>query len=330
MIGLQNAVSVDTSSKEEWLKERLKDVTSTDIAALLNVSPFPNKTEFSVWTEKKTGVSIPVEVNEAMELGLHFEDSIASWICKKYGLTVERMPYMRLPALRMGASFDFKITGASPDSPYYADFMEKGCGILEIKRVKWGTYKDHWSETEAPAHIELQVQHQMVVSGLEWAIIGGMVEYDKCHLIKRDVLHNVQAGIIDKIKSFWKSIDENTPPEYDYLKDAEILTILNSKAGGDYFNASEDEKVKELVNEYQFYRAREKESAAEAEAAKLRVWEIIGTSDRVDSDMWTINTSRTKDAEDEFLEITENHIGQKIKIKSARKGYRQFKVTLRK
>ena len=42
-------------SEQEWLDLRKKDITSTDVAALFNLSPY--KTEFELYHEKLSGVS---------------------------------------------------------------------------------------------------------------------------------------------------------------------------------------------------------------------------------------------------------------------------------
>jgi predicted phage-related endonuclease len=99
-------------------------------------------------------------------------------------------------------SFESDLNGES--------FLQKA--LLEVKNVNEWKYKKDWKigfEVEATPYIELQVQHQLLVSGLETAYIGALIGGCKGILLKRQANKKVQDAILRKAEMFWKSIDES-------------------------------------------------------------------------------------------------------------------------
>ena len=97
-------------TEREWLAMRAKDLTSTEAAALFDASPY--MTEFELNCIKTGKLPKDFEENDRMKWGSRLEGAIAAGIAEDYGLIVEPFKvYMRIPELRMGSSFDFKIVG---------------------------------------------------------------------------------------------------------------------------------------------------------------------------------------------------------------------------
>src|SRR5690606_13565282 len=156
-----------------WHALRAQDLTSTDIAALFNLSPY--KTHFELWHEKKSGEPVRIQQNERMKWGNRLEASVALGIAEDRGWTVRPLKeYGRLPGLRLGSSFDFRVIAKISNSPGYGTNLDPdGVGwtrddspddaILEIKCVDFRAFRDGWTVEddyiEAPPHIEIQVQH---------------------------------------------------------------------------------------------------------------------------------------------------------------------------
>src|SRR3990167_2310934 len=206
--------SIIPKTKEEWLSLRTKDLTSTDVSALFGISPY--STAFELWHRKKEGTIIELDPNERMEWGNYLQDSIAKKFADAEKMTIrEKNEYIRIPELRIGSSFDFEIQSDQNR-------------IFEIKNVDRSVYADQWIEEEgkieAPPHIEMQVQHQLLVSGCKSAVLGVLVGGNKGILINRKADALIHSAILDKAVEFWASIDANTPPVPDFTKDAEIIS----------------------------------------------------------------------------------------------------------
>ena len=96
--------SIISNNEQEWLALRLEDITSTEVSALFNLSPY--QTEFELWHRKKNKEIVTIEANQRMKWGTRLQDSIARGIAEDNGWNVRRMDeYVRIPELRIGSSF---------------------------------------------------------------------------------------------------------------------------------------------------------------------------------------------------------------------------------
>ena len=192
------------TTEAAWLEARKQDVTSTESAALFGMSPY--MTHFDLWHRKRFGLVPAFKTNERMKWGNRLEAAIAHGIADEKGWEIKPMKdYMRDPDLRLGSSFDFVIT--SLGEPVH----------LEIKNVDYLAFRDGWIEhddgsMEAPEHIEMQVQHQMAVSGFKRAYIGAFVGGNRFELIERERDEAVIAAIKSMTKLFWESVEEGKEP----------------------------------------------------------------------------------------------------------------------
>lgn len=294
-------------NKEHWLKLRSMDVTSTEVSCLFNLNPY--MTKYELWHNKKDEVVVKIDETERMRWGTRLEPVIAKGIAEDKGWQIRHMPeYIRDENLRAGSSFDYSIEGDVP-------------GILEIKNVDTLIFKDGWEidedgNLEAPPHIELQVQHQLMLTDRTFAYIGALVGGNNLQLIRRDRSDNIIKAIKKEIKAFWVSVIENNPPEIDWEKDSDFIIKLNQY--------SQPEKVMTLVNpedelfdltsQYKEVMAKEKELSSKKNELKAKVLQIIGDHEKVTSNKFTISAGMIGPAELSFT----------------RKGYRNFKISFKK
>ena len=178
---------IPITDTQSWLENRLLDVTSTEVSALYDLSPY--QTEFELYHQKKEKLVVRIDDNERMLWGRNLESAIAHGAADTMGWEIYKFDdYLSNPETRMGSSFDYKITKSNKfDQP------DEGVGILEIKNVDGIAYRKNWKDDgngniEAPEHIELQIQHQMEVADIKWcalvALVGGNTQ--KIIFRKRD------------------------------------------------------------------------------------------------------------------------------------------------
>lgn len=228
-------------SRDEWLQLRTHHISSTESAALFSMSPYMTAFELAV-LKKSTDIPEEYLQNERMTWGLRLQRAIAAGIAEDYGVKVRAVSgYASLPELKLGASFDYEIIGLKedPDNPekywpcpqslrqLYKDF---GPGILEIKNVDSFVFKNDWQATEgefeAPAHIELQVQHQLLCMERNWAAIGVLVGGNKQILLERMRDRDVGESIKAKAARFWKGLAGGHMPKVVLPADADIIRQL--------------------------------------------------------------------------------------------------------
>lgn len=312
-------------SREEWLALRHQHVSSTEVAALFSMSPY--STAFELATIKQGELPDEREGNERMSWGLRLQNAIARGIANDYGVKVRSINGYSTHSFqhcRMGASFDYEIVGLAEEAPdddhiVLRDMWEtNGAGILEIKNVDWLVFKAWQGEEqlEAPAHIELQVQHQLACIGRSWAAIGVLVGGNKLELLVRQRDAEVQAAIARKCEKFWKDLAAGVLPPVELPADAEFIAKLYKYAEpGKVMDAQGDADMAAILSAYKAASAAESAAKADKDTAKAKLLMKIGDAERVLADGFTVSAGVV--AETEVPAYT-------------RKAYRNVRVTAKK
>lgn len=284
--------SILPESKEHWLKMRSEVLTSTEISALFGVNPY--MTEFELYLHKSAKQPIHINENERMKWGTRLQDAIANGIAEDKGWSIRPMAeFITLPDLRLGSSFDYEIR--SQDS------------LLEIKNVDSLIYRDKWIDDgitlEAPPHIELQLQHQMLVAGKKKGWICAFVGGNSITMIERDLREDISNAIIKKSKEFWKNIDNNYMPEPNFDTDSRAVIEMNSFADQGTVMLADD-RVKMLAIEYKTFSDAEKMAQKNKEKAKAQILSIIGSSEKVKGEGFSISAGMIAGADVSFKRET--------------------------
>ena len=270
------------TTEAEWLAMRQADLTSTECAALFGCSPY--MTEYELWHRKAGQLVSDFEAGDRIKWGNRLEAAIAYGIAEDLGLLVEPFKvYGRIPELRMGSSFDFKIVGLADgfagDETYRDLFREHGQGVMEVKNVDGLQFKRGWiadgEDMEAPPHIELQVQHQLEVADLEWSIIAPLVGGNTPRPFYRLRNRDYGAAIREKISAFWTSFDAGKEPTPDFAKDADAICKLYMQNDGTSIDLSDDERLYVLCQAYKTAGDQKKAAETAQKAAKAEILTII-------------------------------------------------------
>jgi len=316
-------------TKEEWLALRHKYVSSTESCALKGLSPY--LTKFELYYAKKETSPTQFESNERMEWGLRMEESIARAIADVYGVKVRKLnSYVSRDGTGMGASFDYEIVGVKEDitpedTCLQGMYKDLGPGILEIKNVDWLVFKRSWTrdgETfEAPAHIELQVQHQLHVIERAWAAIGVLVGGNSLKLLIRERDPEVGQILEDATKAFWKDVKADRVPPVVLPQDSGMIAHLYNYATPDKVldaqgDSPEAQEVTALCKEYDDAGILKKAAEDRQKTAKAKLLMLIGDAERVIAgDNYTISAGMVAEAEIPAY---------------TRKAYRNVRITLKK
>lgn len=326
-----NRETITFQSEAEWHALRACDITSTECASLFGCSPYA--TEYELHHRKTGQIADTFEVNERMVWGNRLEAAIAYGIAEDFGLVVEPFKvYMRMPDLRMGSSFDFKIVGIvdgfTGDETYRDLFRENGTGIMEVKNVDGLQFKRGWiadgDQMEAPPHIELQVQHQQEVADLNWTMVAPLVGGNTPMAFFR--LRNRQYGqmIRERVTEFWAKVAAGIAPEPDYSKDGDTIAKLFANDNGETVDMSGNNRLAELIAEYTAAAADEKAAKARKDAAKAESLLLIGEAAKVVGTGFSISASTTKSSQGRL--ITEADVGSYV---GGRAGFRNFRVSVK-
>lgn len=316
------------ATREDWLALRKQDVTSTEVSALFNESKY--MTAYELACLKAGDIEDQFQPNERSTWGQDLEATIAKIVARRYGVRVRKKnEYMRLPDVRAGASFDFEIHGrtrlkdASSIDNYdlRVAFIKHGPGLLEIKNVDSLIFKNEWevgAEPEAPPHIEIQLQQQLMVSGLKWGAIAAFVGGNKLYLIIRYADEGVHLAMQKRIANFWVDLTNGVYPPISMPDDAWVIKKIYSHAEpGKLLDARGDkapEGMLDLISRYEQCARIEKKIKDRKSTAQAQLLRMIGDHERVLTDAATISCNMVAGSE----------------ISYTRESYRYWKVTPKK
>ena len=304
--------TIPVTDKQSWLQTRLQDITSTEVSALYDLSPYI--TEFELYQQKKDKKVVEISDNERMFWGRNLESAIAHGAAESMGWDISKFDvYMRNPETRLGSSFDYKIHS-----------VEDGDGILEIKNVDAVAYRNNWKDDgvniEGPEHIELQIQHQMEVANLDWTALVCLVGGNTQKIIYRDRDRQIGKDLTEKVKAFWDRVDAGTPPAIDYLRDAEyVIKKLRNQAEAGVILAA-DEDMDRLVDEYDTVSREYYSLGKTRDAIKAQILDLSQNASKIISANGTISCGMSKESKGKL--ITQDMVGQYV---NPRKSYRMFR-----
>lgn len=299
---------ITPDDKDHWLRLRLRDVTSTEISSLFGLSPY--LTKFELWHNKKNEIITEIEESERMGWGNKLERVIGESIIEEQLWTGKQMKdYVRVPEIGIGTSFDFFIDITNEDGT-------TATGILEIKNVDAFAFTRSWindgDNMEAPPHIEIQVQHQLLVSGKDVAYIGALVGGNRLVLLKREPDTNIQEAIKKEVAAFWLSIKNNDAPAPDFARDAAFIASLYKYADpGKIIDAND--QVETLANAYKKTSDMIKGLEGEKEKQKAMLLEVIKDAEKVKGSNFTISAGVVGETE----------------VSYKRAAYRNFRISWR-
>src|SRR3972149_1892443 len=147
--------------RDSWLKARRTGLGSSDAAAILGIDRY--RGPLDVYAEK-LGVESAAQT-EAMEWGLRLQPVLGQKYAEPTGrqVTDQSLPLGRTLAYpSLVASLDFLVVDP-----------ERGEGVLETKTTS-AFNREEW-EDEPPIFSQVQVQHQLAVTGAQWGSLAVLI-----------------------------------------------------------------------------------------------------------------------------------------------------------
>ena len=220
---------IPIESDEQWHALRQRTIGGSEIGIVMGCSPYGTLNElFHV----KRGTYQPnFEGNKLMQWGQAFEPVIATLISGEMHWELKhcRDYHIHPDHPHLGATLD-----------YYVVESEHGPGILEIKNVS--TFSPDWTKSRAPAHVELQIQHQFLVvnaaraaAGLpvyKWGAIGSLHagNPEDVRIMYRKPDGKAFKHIIEQGGLFWDRVISNDEPDLMSNKELEHITSMYKDA----------------------------------------------------------------------------------------------------
>lgn len=214
-----------TQIKDEahWRELRAAHIGASEIATLFSESPYLTPNQLF---HMKRGNLGDVEESPLMRFGQLMEPVVAALIVEHYQWDmVKCQEYHEHP--------EFPWLGCTLD--YYCTHPEHGPGIVQIKNVQ--NFAPGWTQSRAPTHVELQVQHELFVTNaarlaagkepFRWTAIGSMHagNPEDIRVFFREQDKKVTDHIVNRSRKFWEDMKANNEPpllggqDYEHIVD---------------------------------------------------------------------------------------------------------------
>lgn len=292
--------------KMHWLEMRSRNINSTDIAALFDCSPY--LTKFELWHRLKNPRVEELDLGERGMWGNILEGAIASGLAEQNNWELRKINlYAQCSEERIGSSFDYEYKS-----------KEGKKSLLEIKNVDGLVFRKDWIEDpdtgaiEAPPHIELQLQHELLMSPKEHVTLGLLVGGNRGITIDRAQNPKIQDAIREEAAKFWWSIDKDKAPKPDFNRDARfIMSQFASASPGSVLELAPNHEILGAVRSYIAAGQAEKDAKTAKDAAKAHILMQIGDAEKVLHENFSISAGVIKESQVPAF---------------TRKGYRNFRI----
>ena len=262
-------VSTRDLNREQWLEVRRGGIGSSDAAAAVGLNPY--KSALELWIEKTGQASAaPADQDDdqsPMYWGTLLEPIVAAHYTRRTGNRVRRVNAVLAHPEHpwMMANIDREVVGA-PDVQ-----------ILECKTAGINGAR-LWCDG-VPEYVQLQVLHQLAVTGKQAADIAVLVggQELRVHRIERD--ETMIAQLIALEREFWQKVVDRVPPDADGSESADsaLRSLFPRDVGGtaDFAGHFElDAAFRELLALRESLESQE----ARANALKQQIQQRMGTA----------------------------------------------------
>ncbi|KWH22645.1 YqaJ viral recombinase family protein [Burkholderia multivorans] len=305
-------------SREDWLEVRRTGIGGSDAAAAVGLNPYMSPLE--LWLDK-TGRADdlprpdPDDTRSPTYWGTLLEPIVAASYTKQTGNRVRRVnAVLRHPTIPfMLANLDREVVGV-PDVQ-----------ILECKTTgEFGARR--WREG-VPEYVQLQVQHQLAVTGKSAADVAVLIcgQTLEVHRIERD--DSLIARLIELEARFWWFVESDTPPPADGSESADRALRHLYPGNGETVDFSDDSRLSSLFADLVAVRA-EIETRQQLEAQfKQAIQEAMGDATRALFETGSVSFKRSKDSTSIDLErLLADHPSLGQQYAAAKPGSRRFLV----
>lgn len=276
--------------RQDWLAVRKQGIGSSDAAAAVGLNPYQSPLElWLVKTHRDGGLPFvdPNDETSPMYWGHMLEHIVAAHYTKRTGNKVRRInAVLQHPdpdKVWMLANIDREIVGA------------QDVQILECKTA--GINGARLWRDGVPAYVQIQVQHQLAVTGKSAAdvavLLGG--QELRIHRIERD--DALIGRLVPLERQFWDYVTSDTPPPADGSDSADTaLRCLYPQDNGTTLDLTQDREMSSVFAD--LMAVREEIAAREQIEAELKqkIQQRMGEATKALFETGAVTWKRAKDS----------------------------------
>lgn len=283
-------VTTKALPRADWLAVRKQGIGSSDAAAAVGLNPYQSQLELWLIKTGRDGNLPKVDPNDEespMYWGNVLEPIVAAHYTKRTGNRVRKInavlqhPDPELPW--MLANIDREVIGASD-----VQILEcKTAGINGARLWKDGV----------PEYVQLQVQHQLAVTGKQAAdvavLLGG--QHLEIHRILRD--EPLIARLVVLERQFWTYVETDTPPPADGSDSADLaLRCLYPEDAGSTVDFRQDRILSTVFADLVALRQRLVDQVMLEAKFKQTLQQAMGSASRALFETGEVTWKKAKDS----------------------------------
>ena len=281
-------VKTQDLSRNEWLDVRKQGIGSSDAGAALGLNPYCSRLElFLIKTGQDEGLEKvdPSDDTSPMFWGSLLEPIVAAHYTKRTGNKVRRInAVLQHPKHAwMLANIDREVLGA--------DDVQ----ILECKTAGMNGAR-LWRDG-VPEYVQLQVQHQLAVTGKQAADVACLICGNELRVYRIDRDEELIEKLIDLEAQFWSLVETRQAPAPDGSESAGVaLRALYPRDTGSTVDFTGDLAMSALFSH--LLDARAALDAAQAREAELkqRIQQAMGEATKAVFEAGEVTWKRSADA----------------------------------
>ena len=280
-------VKTQDLTRDQWLQVRQGGIGSSDAAAAVGLHPY--KSQLQLWMEK-TGrdshlaVVDPKDDSSPMYWGTLLEPIVAAHYTRRTGHKVRRInAVLQHPEHPwMLANIDREVTAAN------------GVQILECKTA--GIHGSRLWSDGVPEYVQLQVMHQLAVTGKQAADIAVLMGGQDLQVFRIERDEEMIAQLIDLERQFWGYVQRDQEPPADGSDSADLaLRALYPRDSGATLDFSEDLEMSGVFSDLLAVRAVIATQTALEAQLKQRIQQRMSDATRAVFDSGEVSWKRSKD-----------------------------------
>lgn len=313
---------VDTKelSRSEWLEVRKSGIGGSDAAAAVGLNPYTSPLE--LWLDK-TGRDAglakpdPHDTTEPVYWGTLLEPIVAAAYTQQTGNRVRKVnAVLQHPTIPfMLANLDREIVGVP------------GVQILECKTA--GEFGARLWRHGVPEYVQLQVQHQLAVTGRRTADVAVLLCGQKLevHRIIRD--DGLIARLIALETRFWEYVTSDTPPPADGSESADraLRHLYPGNAGTVDF--TDDRRLSTTFADLVAVRAEIELRMQQEAKLKQTILQAMGDASRAVFETGEVSFKRSRDSAGvDLKQLLADHPGLESQYATTKPGSRRFLISV--
>lgn len=315
-------ISTKNLAYSDWLKTRKQGIGSSDAATAVGLNPY--KSPLALWIEKTSSdedlIRLTLEDESSpMHWGKILEPIIAEEYSKKTGFKVRRVnAVLQHPdedKQWMLANLDYSVVG------------QDEVQILECKTA--GQHGAKLWQDGVPEYYQLQVQHQLAVTGKKAADVCVLIcgQDLRIYRIERD------EALIEKLiqleSRFWEMVQKRIEPPADgSLSSARALAMLYPKETSDTVDFSENIELEQTFQELKATKQVLEETKQKEASLRQTIQQAMGEHAKAVFADGVITWKRSKDTVSlDTKTLLEAHPELLEQYPLVREGSRRFLVS---